>query len=561
MFCRSYRGMKKWIMRLVLVAVLAVPSFCLAAISLRIPNAGQTIYTEWQISYDGIPVSIEDGGPYNLGGGKNGTSVIISGLSAVGAKGNGDVYIYSPKKNEFEKKKSNAEKDKDSIRLVFRDLPETAPYRFPLPRTSTTVIFPTVWVCFDPIKGNPEKYVYLDVHLSEAASIHFRADRYETINTSSKDEEIISQYDSDGKLIEAKYSSKKENASYEYFYRWKTTGYSQYEIMLDEIHVFRHEMQALKWKDGAWSFWLALGTPEESSIPKDVDFEPCKIVGGPVLEPVTSDPDDLSWIVRIDTRRSLPAIIPAIAGTPPYPYCRYEMLEDGTARLTVEGMNMWGMKEEDLGEWTRFDVLKEEDISAFSPEELELMLAETGADFLEWRKTGESNGDGVLTMYIPPDTDYGKDYYRLFAQRKDGTICDVYYDPAYGFEIALEADSLEYHYYGDGNVRLYTKMEDGKSVDAYYDLSDGRLIKYTVYTSFPDGREVDYIYTCNDSVDPPDYWLCHITCTENDESRYYTCHSRDDWYTYLPGNPEETSVNSLPEELIEICVPVSIDYP
>ena len=146
---------------LLLGAVMTVRSFGLAD-GLRVPAGGRTIYAECKIWEDGVPVTIEDGGSYKLDGGKTGTSIVISGLSAVGGKCSGDVYLYSPKKNEFEKKKANAEKDKDRIRLAFPDVLENTPYQFSLPRTSTKVLYPTVWVCFAPfIKGNPVNRIYM----------------------------------------------------------------------------------------------------------------------------------------------------------------------------------------------------------------------------------------------------------------------------------------------------------------------------------------------------------------------------------------------------------------
>ena len=548
--------MKKGLICLALAALLLLPAFGLGE-GLRVPSPGRSIYTEWVIWKDGVPVTIRDGGPYKLGKGKTGGSVIISGLLSVGGKCKGDVYLYEPKTRQFKKRGGKAEPDKDSIRLVYEDLTGENPMTLSIPRTNNHGIFPSVWVCVDPfIKGDPVNRVYLDVVISETQRIRIWSDHYETVNEPSEDEGLLARYTPEGKLTDAEYALHTGSDWYHYYYRPKATGYGRCEMTVDEIETSGEGKQSLRWKDGVWNLRWGIGEPEESSIPGEIDFDPCDIVGGPITVEISSDPEDSSWMAPVDLSKGIPACIPGIANTPLFPYARFDRTEDGSSRLTLEGLYYWGVQEDELCEWTRFDTF---DRGNLSDEELELTLEGNGIDPLEWRISGESSAEHLLTAVIPAETQFNPDWFGLDLHRKNGTGLYVSYDPEYGLDLSAAVGDVEYSFH-DGESELEYATGDSSWINADYDQADGRLVRYRVYMGLPDGTSISYTYERNGDMGKPEYRLENVSHQKDGQYTYYSCNSQNEWHVYHgPGVGDE--IESLPEELAEACTPITVILP
>ena len=550
--------MKKGLICLVLASLLLLPAFGLGE-ELRVPSSSRSIHTEWVIWNDGVPVTIRDGGPYKLGKGKTGGSVIISGLLSVGGKCKGEVYLYEPKTRQFKKRGGKAEPDKDSIRLVYEDLTNEDPMMFSLPRSRKDVLFPTVWVCVDSfIKGNPVNRVYLNVVISETESIRIWSDHYETVSTAGGNAELLARYTPEGKLMDAKYTLQAGSDWYHYYYRRKAVGYGRYEIEMDEIETSGGDKQSLRWKDGVWKLRWGSGEPEESSIPKGIDYDPCKIVGDPVTLEFSSDTEDSSWMAPVDFSKGIPACIPDIVNTPLLPYVHYENKEDGSSRMMMEGLNYWGVQEDELCEWTLFGTFDPENLS---DEELEFMLEESGNKAWEWRITGESSAEHLLTAVIPA-AKLNPDWFGLTLHRKNGTVLDVYYEPEYRLDLSTAVGNVEYSWFSsdEGESELKYITEDRRCVNADYDQTDGRLIRYEVSVDLPDGGSVLYTHERNDDVSELEYRLEKVSHWKDGQCTHYIYRGENEWYFYSDsGDKGETE--SLPEELAEACTPITVILP
>ncbi len=238
----------------------------------------------------------------------------------------------------------------------------------------------------------------------------------------------------------------------------------------------------MRWKDGVWGLRWDPGEPEESSIPQDFNYDPCKIVENPFTVEVNSDLEDSSWMAPVDLSKGIPACIPGIANTPLLPYFRYDKTEDGSSRLKLEGLYYWGVQEDELCEWTRFDTF---DPGNLSDEELELRLVGSDINPMEWRTSGESSAEHLLTAVIPAETKFNPDWFSLNLHRKNGTELYVRYDPEYGLDFSAAVGDVTYFFY-DGESKLEYMTEDRRSVTADYDQADGRLIRYKVFMDLPD---------------------------------------------------------------------------
>ena len=501
---------------LLVLYLLAAPAVSLAAEPLDIPDGERTIHTEWKLWNDGIPISIKDGGPYNLGGGKTGTSITISGLSALAVKSNGEVYKYSHKKNTFERmKNAKKEPEKDQIRLVFENPPENRPYLFSLPVQNT---FPNVVIAFDGITGSLAEQVHLQVE-SESGRISVWNDRYQ-VEYWGDDDAIRAQYDPDGKLIKAEYRLERDDKTYNYVYRRKVIAYGRFEIVPDEIKVYGEEFKTLTWKNGAWQ-------PDENDRPAEeivgegFVHDPCRIVGDSISLDIPFDPEDTSWKACPKSENAIHGTLPALTAVPWLPVVvRQEMVDDGTIQLTVDGMYYWGMKEEELCEWTR-------------------------ADKWDWHISGEGEGDRLMTMRMPADVPS-----TLFkTELKDGTQLKFYYSPDDGeLQIVILDGETEYWINNEKENRaeIDFRLEDGRMATADYDLSTGRLIDYSVADR---EKGIYCYYLCSMTANSEEPVLCNVE--GGDGKSYYFDFNRSTWYVMDYETMENTECGTLPEDLAE----------
>ena len=522
-----------WLVLAILAVASIAPEVCLAAKRLPVPAAKKIIHTSWPLWDDGIPVVIKDGGEYKLDNGKTGFSITISGLSALAAQVNGNVYLYSPKTNEFEPmKNARKEADKDSIRLVFSDYPEKHPYNFTLPVQN---LFPNVWVCFNRIVGNLAEQVYLEV-ADETGTITIWNDRYQLTYYVNEDESIDALYDPDGRLIEADYTKEANGTWYHCFYRRKMTGYCQYDIVPEEIRISKEE-GIYTWKAGVWMN-EADEEIQEGDFMEGFVYDPCTISGDAIrMDKKLPDPEDLSWKTQF-RERYLQAEIPAEMNAPMPPYVRHEIMEDGAAKLTVDGMANWGVKEEYLGEWTKGRKTEK----------------------VEWQMTQESKGDGLLTLIIPADPDLNQDYFYFDeARQKDGgEIVISYSTEDEALSICIEGTDYDFTITDPETMMIFCWSENKPSIHAYYALSTGRLVKYqfTVYLNDSDYIYCTYIWndptdTSSQQLDTVDFWK------DDRRTGYYWAGGAwriGDWRI-----GDIKKIDALPKEIeAALCMPLTI---